>query len=173
MQNTASEPARLCIHSVIGDLVTGLRHHLRTKLASEQDVEDIAQEACLKLLQASGKASDIRNPKAYLHQIARHLLYHHYVRLERLPEVADVHVDELLSADESVECLTMDSLRRQRINHAIRELPPKCQRALFLRWREGLRVAEVAEQMGLSRSMVKKYLATGLAHFRRRLGRIA
>ncbi len=173
MQNTASAPARLCIHSVIGDLVTGLRRHLRTKLASEQDVEDIAQEACLKLLQASSKATDIRNPKAYLYQIAHHLLYHHYVRLERSPDVADVQVDELLSADDSVECLAMGSLRRQQINRAMRELPPKCQRALFLRWREGLRIAEIAEQMGLSHGMVKKYLATGLAHLRRRLGRFA
>ena len=52
---------------------------------------------------------------------------------------------------------------------ALRELSPKCQRALLLRWREGLKVAEIAEIMQLSRGMVKKYLAQGLVHFRKRL----
>lgn len=65
----------------------------------------------------------------------------------------------------------MDALRRQQVNHAMQELPPKCQQALCLRWQEGLRVAEIAEQMSLSQGMVKKYLATGIGYFRKRLNR--
>ncbi len=151
--------------------VDDLLGHLRARLPRREDAQDIAQEACLKLLQTGRKANDIRNPKAYLYRIAHHLVHHHYAGVSKRGEVADVHVDAIPSDEDSVEYLTIDSLRRQQINHAMRELPPKCQQALLLRWQEGLRVNEIAAQMDLSRSMVKKYLARGLAHFRRRLGR--
>ena len=151
--------------------IDDLHGHLRARLPRYEDVQDIAQEACLKLLQTGQKANDIRNPKAYLYRIAHHLVYHHYAGANKRGEVADIHVDAIASDEDSIECLTMDLLRRQQINHAMRELPPKCQQALLLRWQEGLRVNEIATRMDLSSGMVKKYLARGLAHFRRRLGR--
>ena len=149
--------------------ITDLRRHLRSKVACEEDAQDIAQEACLKMLQVISKTNDIRNPKAYLYRIAHHLLYHHYTNRTRRCEAANIDIDSLRSTDDDVETLTIDAIRRQQINSAMRELPPKCQTVLLLRWREGLRVAEIAKQMCLSQGMVKKYLATGIGHFRKRL----
>ena len=148
-----------------------LRGRLRARLPSNEDAQDIAQEACLKMLQVSTKMNDIHNPKAYLYRIAHHLLYHHYTNLTRRCEATNIDIDNLLSTDDDVETLIIDATRRQQINSAMRELPPKCQTALLLRWREGLRVAEIAKQMCLSQGMVKKYLAAGIGHFRKRLNR--
>ncbi len=69
----------------------------------------------------------------------------------------------------AVETQAADAFRREWINDAVAELPPKCREALYLRWRKGYRVDEIAEAMELSRGMVKKYLARGLAHCRERL----
>ena len=149
----------------------GLRKHLRQKLASKEDAEDIAQEACVRLLRECGKARPIHNPRAYLFRIAQHLLYHHYAGQARRPDSDGTDIDTLQAESDSVEELTLSAIRRQQINRAVSELSPKCQRALFLRWRRGLRVAEIAAEMSLSHAMVKKYLAQGLAHCRRRLGR--
>ena len=151
--------------------MTGLHRHLRTKVACDEDARDIAQEDCLKMLQATRRATDIRHPKAYLYRIAHHLLYHNYTSHRRQHDNVDIDIDGLPSADDGIETLAIDAVRRQQINNAMRELPSKCQTALVLRWREGLRVAEIAEQMSLSQGMVKKYLAMGIGHFRKRLNR--
>jgi len=143
---------------------------LRTRL-SKHDAEDIAQEACVRLLREHGKDKEIRNPKAYLFQIAYHLLYQHYAANEHRPTFSDIDIQLIKSADESVEALTLDTIRRQQINRAVSELSAKCRKVLILRWRNGLRIAEIAKEMDLSRGMVKKYLAYGLAHCRKRLQR--
>ena len=146
-----------------------LRRRLRAQLPCNEDAQDIAQQACLNLLQVN-RPETIENPKAYLFQIARNLLYHHYQRpSQRLSTTSDIDVDTLACGDNGLLALTTDAIRREQINRAVQELSPKCQQALRLRWREGLRVAEIAERMDLSIAMVKKYLAQGLAHCRERL----
>ena len=170
MSTVPAEP-QTDTHQLLTHQVTRLHRYLRSKVSCEEDAHDIAQEACLKMLQTSHKTNDIRYPKAYLYRIAHHLLYHHYAGPNETPEVTVTDVDRLRSDDDGIEELTIDILRREQINASMRELSTKCQTALVLRWREGLRVAEIAEHMNLSQAMVKKYLATGIGHFRRRLRR--
>ena len=155
--------------TISADCLASLSSHLRTKLANPEDAEDIAQEACFKLLQAQHRNLEIRNPRAYLRQIAHNLLYFHYMNCGQLTIDTDVEVETLTTNDPCTETRVDDALRVEGINSAWRELSPKCRQALLLRWREGLRIAEIAEQMTLSRAMVKKYLAKGLKHFRQRL----
>ena len=80
---------------VIGDYTDSLRRHLRARLGCESDVEDLAQEACLKFLQAARRGIEIQNPKAYLMTIAHNLLYHHYKARTRSIVSSDVDVDTL------------------------------------------------------------------------------
>ena len=165
----ASAATHLDLQAVFDDYIDGLHRHLRSRLACEDDVQDLAQEACLKLLQAWEKGSDIENPRAYLMTIARNLLYHHYTCRTKWIIAGEIDVDALHAGDESLEDWTSDAQQAEHLNQALSELSPKCQQALVLRWREGLKVAEVAEAMNLSRGMVKKYLAQGLVHFRKRI----
>ncbi len=144
-----------------------LRRHLQSRLACDADAQDIAQEACLSLLQVQ-RPESIQNPKAYLYRIAHNLLYRYYN--DRWNSMAIHHeIDVFESPQPAVDDAVVHDVRLEQINRALQELPPKCQTALVLRWREGLRVAEIAERMSLSRAMIKKYLAYGLAHFRKRL----
>ena len=150
-----------------------LVQHLKGKLASIEEAEDLAQEACIKFLRANRSEREIEHPKAYLYQIARNLLYHHYRAGAQRVVFAEIDAEELICEGAGLEALTAETFRRQQVNRAVGELPAKCQQVLWLRWREGLRVAEIAEEMDLSAAMVKKYLARGLAHCRKRLGRFA
>lgn len=168
MENT---PHRHSADCLLEAHIERVRLYLRRRLSCEHDVQDLAQEACLKMLQAE-RNGEIRQPRAYLHQIANHLLYQHYNgRAQRLHTGIDLDsvVSPRLPLEETVEL----QVRQQQIEQAMRTLPPKCQTVVVLRWRHGLRVAEIAEHMNLSRGMVKKYLANGLEHFRRRLRRFA
>ena len=152
--------------------MSSLNKRLRGKLPCREDAEDLAQEACLKFLVECERRDDIRNPRAYLYRIAQNLLYRHYKDRTRYAIDTEVGIDTLLAKDPSLEDRTNDTLRIEQIFRACRELSPKCLRVLRLRWQEGLSVIEIAECMDLSRAMVKKYLAQGLVHCRKRLGRI-
>lgn len=166
--------AALTLHDseiAMRELINGLRRQLRSRLGSEHDVEDLAQEACLKFFVEWQRRDDIRNPRAYLLQIARNLVYLHYRRESRAVLDTDVDIDALFVDEPGFEGLLNDAQRIDKIQSAWRELSPKCQQVLRLRWRDGLRVAEIAERMSLSTGMVKKYLARGLTHCRTRLSR--
>lgn len=147
----------------------GLRLYVRRRLSNEHDVQDIAQEACLRLLKAS-HGRRIGNPKAYLYTIANNLLYQHYS--SRTPALeTGVDLDSLASPQRPVDEAVAIATHQTLVEKTIRALPHKCQMAFILRWHQSLRVAEIADHMNLSRAMVKKYLANGLAHFRKRLVR--
>jgi len=49
----------------------------------------------------------------------------------------------------------------------LEQLPSRWRTALLLQHRYGLTYQEIAERLGVSSNMVKKYLAQGLAHCRR------
>lgn len=154
--------------AVIVNYVSDLQQYLRSRLSCEEDAKDIAQEACLRMLQFP-YATDIENPRAYLYRIASNLLSRHY----RHSQVAasGIEADLLPSTHPTTEEQAITHFRQCQLERAIAELSVKCRITMVLRWREGLRVAEIAEHMGLSQGMVKKYLASGMAHARKRLGR--
>ena len=148
-----------------------LQQYLRARLANEEDAAELAQEAYLRLLRVK-RADLIRHPQAYLFRIAHNLLHELYTG-RRFDTEADVDLDLLQSADPSPHELAVLQARRQLIETAIQELSPKCRAALLLHWREGRTQAEIGECMKLSRQMVQKYLAQGLAHCQKRLRRFA
>lgn len=148
-----------------------LEAYLRTRLANRDDAAELAQEAYLRMLRVK-RAHLIRHPHAYLYRIARNLVHELYAS-PRASSVADIDVDTLESADPSPFDLAVLARRRELVEEAMEELAPKCRAALLLRWREGLTQAEIARRMNLSRQMVQKYLAVGIAHCRKRLRKVA
>lgn len=136
---------------------------LESRLSSEQDARDLAQEAYLRLLRASN-AKLIHDPAAYLFRIARNLLHEWYTSLpppaESLSE--SVVVGEEMPVEDRLEmALYMDKLEK-----VLRRLPPKCRAAVLMHRRDGMTYDEIAATLGISSSMVKKYLSRGLAQCR-------
>lgn len=80
-----------------------------------------------------------------------------------------MELDNLAAQQPPVDEAVADTSRQELVEQAMRALPHKCRMALILRWHQGLHIAEIAGHMELSCGMVKKYLATGLTHFRKRL----
>lgn len=155
-------------HAAIVNYVDDLRQYLHLRLSCEEDAKDIAQEACLRMLQFP-YAADVENPRAYLYRIAYNLLSRHYRRSQAA--ASEIEADLLPSTHPTTEEQVITHTRQCQLERAIAELSVKCRITMILRWREGLRVAEIAEHMDLSQAMVKKYLASGMAHARRRLRR--
>ncbi len=111
----------------------------------------------------------IEDPVAYLFRIARNLVGEMYTKL---PPKADSLVDvELADRRADVEALADNKQQLDRLEEVISHLNPKCRAALILQRRDGMTVDEIAAELGISRGMVKKYLAQGLARCRARLRR--
>lgn len=143
-----------------------LRQFLAHRLRNFADVGDLAQEVYLRLLRVDRQDS-IRNPEAYLLTVASHVVHQHRLR-EAHQTVATVDVEELLSLEDTVETSPSARLdaeqRLERMEARLTELPPRVRATFVLHLRDGYTLDEIAVRFGVSRSMVKKYLAKAVLH---------
>jgi RNA polymerase sigma factor (sigma-70 family) len=145
---------------------TDLVRFIARRLRSETDARDLAQEAYVRLL--SMKRQDlIRDPRPYLYRIAANILYEF-----ELKRKADVVGQTRWSQDleTEVEPTEMESLHlRTWLDSVLEQLSPKCRTVLILHRRERMTYEEIGARVGISTSMVKKYLAQALQHCREHL----
>jgi RNA polymerase sigma-70 factor (ECF subfamily) len=149
-----------------------LRRFLASRLRyAASDVPDLVQEVYLRLLRIPQHES-IRSPQAYMFTIAFHVLHQHKLALADAPETVDPTA--LPSEIDSAEMDRDPAIRaaaRERLGQletVLRELPPNAFVSFVLHRRYGFTLEEIAEQLGVSRAMVKKYLARAVAHCRER-----
>lgn len=151
-----------------------LKRFLAQRLQNRADAPDLAQEVYLRLLRVQQR-EEIRSPEAYLLTIASHLLREHTVRQAAVPSVVDI--DDLASdlqtlPDDDPQTQAETQQRLRAVEHALGKLSYKAQAVLLLHRRDGFSLEEIGAQLGVSRSMAKKYLTQALAHCRKRLGQM-
>ncbi len=133
----------------------------RRKHFGREDGEDAMHDTVLGMLE-NGVAA-IEDPRAYLARgthnrlISRH---RHVVALPFTPidDLGDGEHPTMAGADSGAQFQQLaDALQA-----ALEDLPPKC-RQIYIKHRlEGWTHSEIAEQMGLSRSMVEKHMTRAL-----------
>ncbi len=142
-----------------------IKRYLKRFCSRAQDIEDFAQESFLRTFAAEMK-QEIREPKAYLFQVARNLALGDLRRKKRSPdlETGDSGGMELF-LDEG-QATTEDWMEGRRklafFARAVAELPPKCRKAFMLCRVHGLQYKQIANRMGISVSAVEKHVALGL-----------
>jgi RNA polymerase sigma-70 factor (ECF subfamily) len=151
-----------------------LRRFLVARVRNIADVPDIAQEVYLRMLRIPNIES-IRSPEAYLFTVAQHVLQQHSLRASAAPP--SIELARMLSAPtkaaDADPALELDALRcLEELQSALDDLSPKARATFMLHRRDGLSIDEIAERLGISRPMVKKYLMRALLHFRQRLERL-
>ena len=142
-----------------------LKKYLSRFFSGAQDVEDAAQETFLKAFAAETKA-EIRSPKSYLFQVAKH------TALNELAKKANQTTDYIEDSNSSSVLQDrgqvgadqkLDSQRKLVVfTKAVASLPPNCRRVFLLRKMDGLKVKEIARHLDISVSGVEKHIATGL-----------
>ena len=133
------------------------------RLANKQDAQELAQEAYLRLIRAS-ESRLIDDPAAYLLRIARNLLYEWYTSVR--PPNEPLQEETLASEQTSVEDSVALSQQVERLEVLLEQLSPKCRAAVLMHRRDGMTYNEIGNALGVSASMVKKYLSQGLARCR-------
>lgn len=143
--------------------------YLRRRLGNEADAQDLAQETYLRLLRVA-RSTLVRDPRAYLYRVARNLVYEQSGKMPPASSWADdseLHALEHPQPSPDAEAERAERLKL--LERAVAELSPKCQAVVLLFCRDGLNQREIADRLELSKSMVQRYLAMGIAHCRKRL----
>jgi len=143
-----------------------LQHHgwlverLRRKLGSAWDAADLAQSTFLRVLAASGqRLDDVAEPRAYLTTIAQRLLSNHLRRqqIERAYLDALAALPEPVASPPEARLMVLETLLA--IDRLLGGLPVVARKA-FLLWRlEELTQEDIAAQLGISRTSVRRHLA--------------
>ena len=140
---------------------------LRSRLSNEADAEDLAQEVYLRLLRIRD-FRNIRDRRAYVLRMAANVAYEwRLLARNRL-----CHSDAPLAKMSDDADTERDAQIRQQVEvleSALESLSPKCRAVLILHRRDGYTYQEISLRMGISVSMVKKYLVKGLSVCQNRL----
>lgn len=146
-----------------------LIRYISRRVRSVADARDVAQEAYVRLLRLERKDL-IREPRSYLYRIAANVLYEFQLK-QRADQAGMLrwHNESGSAAEGGVDPqIELLALRRV-MESTLAQLSPKCRAVLILHRRDGLTYQEIAGQIGISSSMVKKYLIQGLRHCREAL----
>lgn len=146
-----------------------LRQFLARKLRhAEQDIPDLMQEIFLRLMRVR-RVDMIRSPQAYLFTVAFHVLYQYKLSVAAVPESVDV-LDALADNDgyaqDDPASLVDARQRLAAMDRVLLKLPRNVHATFVLSRRYGYSLDEIARELGVSRGMCKKYLATAVAQFR-------
>ncbi|BCA56539.1 ECF sigma factor [Nitrospira sp. KM1] len=146
-----------------------LRRFLSRRITCPHAVSDMMQEAFLKLMGAQ-PATDIKDPRAYLFRIAANLAINHGTRrrdvappsavsnsTEALPEVSD---------ERTPERVVEGNRQLRRVMDAIESLPERCKEVFILYRFHSMSQTEIAEQLGISVSMVEKHVIRAMRYCR-------
>jgi RNA polymerase sigma factor (sigma-70 family) len=137
---------------------------LRRRVRSSVDVQDLAQETYLRLLRA-GDLSQVRNPQAYLLQVASHVAMEWRNRQPRSDSMVMLREDMLV--DRQLPELELDArLLQQRLEAVLASVSPMMRAVLLLRLRDERSNQEIAAQLRITDRQVRRYLARGYERLR-------
>ncbi|MBA1187982.1 sigma-70 family RNA polymerase sigma factor [Pseudomonas entomophila] len=154
------------------------RHELQQmayrRLGDREVAADLTQDAFVRYvsLERQQRTASIDSPRFFLLRMMRNLIIDLGRSRSRRGCVASLEdvQDELLDPN-PCPARALELQQQVRLLHeALNELPDNCRHALLLNRLDGLGHAAIAERLGVSSSMVSKYIMRALRHCIRRLG---
>lgn len=137
--------------------------------ADGDDVEDIVQEAWLRF-SAAASGQDVREPRGFLFRIARNLAMdgHRRRSLERkvFADGCTGDVERVSSSEPSAQARGEAADELAAIRAAIARLPERTRRVFVMHRIEGLKLVEIAQRLGISKSLAQQLVVDGLERCR-------
>ncbi len=152
------------LHRFYADHHGWLNGWLRRQLGCSQRAADLAQDTFVRVLSKDDDMAAIREPRAYLHTIAKGLLINHW----RRRQIEQAYLDALVLQPEPVapspesQALIVETLLR--IDAMLAQLPTRVRSAFLMSQLHGMTYAAIATELGVSERMVKKYMAQAMLH---------
>jgi len=137
---------------------------LTHELNVETEADDLAQEVFLRLLRLEDTEA-VNHPRAFLFRIASNVVSDWRDRNRRLLVESPQTFEQMPSLASPEKTLVAEA-RAKALNEALKRLPHIQSSALVLRVKHGLTYGEVANHLGVSERMVKRYVVKGYAAMR-------
>ncbi|WP_185999908.1 RNA polymerase sigma factor [Novosphingobium aerophilum] len=147
-----------------------LLRHLQG-LVGHEGAEDVAQALWLKI-HAVHDHPPIANKKAFLYRMARNVaidMVRSDKRRSRHITSGDELPGDIAAPVPSAETAMLDREALVRLTAALAELSPRCQQIIRMNRIDGVSITDIAARLGISRQMVGRYIAQGMAHCCERL----
>jgi RNA polymerase sigma-70 factor (ECF subfamily) len=140
-----------------------LRAWLRRMRISEDEIEDVVQDAYLSITKLSSVAH-INSGKNYFFQTAKMVLFQRLRRDRIVPIDRLVEIEALRVADVAPdpEVRTSARMELERVRRLIAALPDRCREIFELRRIEGVPQREIAARLGLPEHTVEQQATRGL-----------
>src|SRR5690349_13464093 len=136
---------------------------LRGRLGSHSEALEVAQEAYVRLLSLDepGAVSYLR---AFLFKTAANLAIDRHRRHLSYGKVTGGQLFAELSEQRTPEREVAGEQTLRHLGGVIESLPPKCRAAFVMSQIHGLDAANIAARLGITDSMVRKYVVRALLH---------
>jgi RNA polymerase sigma-70 factor (ECF subfamily) len=148
-----------------------LLRYLYFKLGNWEEAQDVAQEAYANLLELENQKV-ISHLQAYLfraaHNIAVNRVKQRQIRTH-INKVILVSDEEQVVESARFDTITDAQKRLQLVRQIVEELPPKCRMAFLLNKFHNLSYRDIADQMALTESMVRKHVLRAVRYCQERL----
>jgi len=170
------EAQNLQLAALVEEFSTPLVKHLAKNGWSADDANDLAQEAFLRMHKFQ-QSQELDNAKAFLFttvnnlaidQLRRTKLHDKYLLAESLPENTK---DDDFRSSPSPERTVAAKQELDQIYALVEQMPTKVKAAFLLHRDQGLRYSQIAAEMGVSSSMVEKYITEALKLLRQEMPR--
>ena len=159
---------------LMDELAMPLVRYLARKVPNNEDANDLAQEALLRMHKTQ-QSRQLENARAFLYKTANNLVvdqlrrakvHDKYVSLEMLPEQSDEDNDKFApSAERTVSA----EEELDQIYKVVDQMPEKVRRAFLMHRGKDMSYAEIADDMNVSTSMVEKYIIQALKILRKEM----
>jgi RNA polymerase sigma-70 factor (ECF subfamily) len=147
-----------------------LSRHISRRFGRDLDPQDVMQDTYLRL-QTIPAETEILNPRSYLFRMAGNLAID---RMRAQPAQSSIGtVEELEDAPDEGASPERIIDYRQRLEHlqrAIATLPPRQKQVLLMHKFDGLTHAQIAAELGITKSAVEKLIMKALAYLRDQMG---
>ncbi|MDD0974078.1 sigma-70 family RNA polymerase sigma factor [Pseudomonas sp. TNT2022 ID681] len=142
---------------------------LNARLGNRQVAEDVAHDAYVRVLERAG-ADAIEHPRAFLYRTALNLVIdgHRRNQLRQSEPLEVLDNDERFFSPAPQHSMDLNQ-RLELMQRALAELSGNCRDCFLLRKLEGLSHQDIAERMGVSRSVVEKHIVNAMKHCRLRM----
>lgn len=145
----------------------------------EADAQDIVQDIYLRIVSTPGDI-EVRQPGGYLYKLGNNILLDRLrqqrARTQRDSHWRETHHQSSVHGEDVSDTVPQDEVliardQLQRMEVALADLPEGVQTSFRLHKIEGLTHGQVAERMGVSKSLIEKHMMAALRHLATRLDR--
>lgn len=151
------------VHALYSDHHGWLHRWLRRKLGCTHQASDLAQDTFVRALLAQ-RLDELREPRAWLTTVAHGLMVNHLRRQDLERAYLEALTAQAIPLAPSPEERAMILETLHEIDTLLDGLPPKARSAFLLAQLEGMKYADIATRLGVSVSMVKKYMVQVMTH---------